>query len=129
MDADMHEFQDSEELNQKCQRLEREVARERAARRAAEDMAEIRLRELYINQGRLELLNRIAGFANDSNSPTHALQFALNEICEHQDWPVGHALIRVDPGDDERLEGTDIWFSKHQDVAFPFLSLRHPAKS
>ena len=117
----MHEFQDSEELNQKCQRLEREVARERAARRAAEDMAEIRLRELYINQGRLELLNRIAGFANDSNSPTHALQFALNEICEHQDWPVGHALIRVDPGDDERLEGTDIWFSKHQDVAFPFL--------
>jgi diguanylate cyclase (GGDEF)-like protein len=118
---DRHALQDVAELNQKCQRLEREIAREKAARRAAEDIAEVGLRKLYVHQGRLKLLNRISSFANDSDSPMHALRFALQEICEHHNWSVGHALIRIGPQGDERLEGTDIWFSTHQDLAFPFL--------
>jgi diguanylate cyclase (GGDEF)-like protein len=118
---DKQEHQDLEDLNDKCHRLEREIAREKAARRAAEDIAEAGLRSLYISQDELKLLNRIASFANDSDSPSQALHFALKEICEQQGWTVGHALLRTGPQGDERLEGSDIWISKHQDIAFPFL--------
>ena len=110
-----------EDIHDKCMRLEREIVREKAARREAEDIAEVGLRQLYLSQHKLKLLNRISGFANDVDSPTQALHFALNEICNEENWSVGHALLRTGPAGDERLEGTDIWVSKHQDVDFPFL--------
>lgn len=119
--TDEHVVQDIKQLHATIHRLEREVIREKAARRTAEDIAEAGLRKLYISQDQLKLLNRISSFANDCDCPTQALQFALKEICEQQVWSVGHALLRTGPKGDERLEGSDIWFSLHQDVAFPFL--------
>lgn len=114
-------LQKRENLNDKCYRLEREIARERTARRAAEDIAETGLRDHYISQDQLKLLNRISSFANDSDSPPHALHYAIKEICAQQGWSLGHAMLRTGLQGDERLEGTDIWVATHQDVAFPFL--------
>lgn len=114
-------FQTLEDLNEKCQRLEREIIREKAARRKAEDIAEHGLRDLYISREKLQLLNTIASYANDSDSPTDALNFTIQQICEKQNWPIGHALLRTGPEGDERLEGTDIWVAKYPDIAFPFL--------
>lgn len=111
----------AEDLAQKCQRLEREIIREKAARREAEDIAEHGLRDLYISRDNLKLLNVVSAYANDSDSPTDALRCAIQEICEQQNWSVGHALLRVGPQGDERLEGTDIWVAKDEDIAFPFL--------
>jgi diguanylate cyclase (GGDEF)-like protein len=121
LDANAQGAQNLQLLQTTIQRLERDLGREKAARRAAEDIAEAGLRNLYISQDQLRLLNRISSFANDSDSPVEALQFALQQICEQQFWSVGHALLRTGPQGDERLEGSDIWVSLHQDVAFPFL--------
>ena len=69
-----HEFETAERLREKCQRLERDLAREKSARREAESIAEHGLRELYLNREQLKLLNNIASFANDSDDPNEALE-------------------------------------------------------
>ncbi|MEP6175963.1 MAG: hypothetical protein ABJ143_14905, partial [Parasphingorhabdus sp.] len=115
-----NEFQTAEYLSKKCERLERQLVREKAIRLEAEDIAEHGLRDLFLSRERLELLNRVSSFANDCEEPRDALQFAINEICEAAEWPVGHALIRKGPVGDARLEGTDIWAAQDQDLSFPF---------
>ena len=115
------EFETAERLRVKCQRLERDLAREKAARREAETIAEHGLRELYLNREHLKLLNNIASFANDSDDPKEALEYATQQICLATGWAVGHALIRRGPAGDERLEGTDIWAAQNPDVIFPFI--------
>ncbi|MEO9633315.1 MAG: GGDEF domain-containing protein [Roseobacter sp.] len=116
-----NEFQTAEYLSKKCERLERQLVREKAIRLEAEDIAEHGLRDLFLSRERLELLNRVSSFANDCEEPRDALQFAINEICEAAEWPVGHALIRKGPVGDARLEGTDIWAAQDQDLSFPFM--------
>lgn len=119
--TDQKAFATLESLDRKCQRLEREIARERAIRKEAEQIAEHGMRELYLSRENLQLLNRISAHANDSDTPSTALRFAIQEICAQQGYCVGHALLRVGPEGDERLEGTDIWVATDEHLAFPFL--------
>ncbi len=106
--------------DQKIARLERALMRERRARLDAESIAERGLRESYLARSRLELLNRIATVANDSNDPMATLRLAAEEICLVTGWAIGHVLIRAGEVGDARLEGTDIWFAHDPDLMFPF---------
>lgn len=118
---DQKTFANLESLDRKCRRLEREIARERAIRKEAEQIAEHGMRELYLSRENLQLLNRISAHANDSDTPSTALRFAIQEICAQRGYCVGHALLRAGPEGDERLEGTDIWVATDEHLAFPFL--------
>lgn len=101
--------------------LERKLARERQARLEAEAIAERGLRELYIQRSHVELLNRIADAANDSNEPESLLRFAIAEICEATEWPVANVLLCNNSGGDTRLEGSGINFSLNPDQCFGLL--------
>ena len=74
-------------------RVERRLARERDARFEAEAIAEKGLRELYERQEELQLLEAIAGAANQMSSVDEALQFAVTKICAFTGWPLGHAYL------------------------------------
>jgi diguanylate cyclase (GGDEF)-like protein len=90
------------------ERLTRRAERERRARLSAEAIAELRTRELYERQRELGLLQSIAGAANASSQVEDALQEALDQVCAHTRWPVGHAYILSDTNADELLP-TKLW--------------------
>lgn len=75
-------------------RLQRRLERERRARQESESIAERALSELYARQCEVELLERIAVAANESGTIDKALKAALDLICRHTNWPVGHAFLR-----------------------------------
>src|SRR5437870_4301254 len=52
------------------------------------------------------LLQRIAAVANEASSLHDAIQAALDEVCAHTGWPVGHAYLTVADGG---LTPTGIW--------------------
>jgi PAS domain S-box-containing protein len=54
------------------------------------------------------LLKTIAVAANEASSVEAALQVAVDEVCRHTGWPVGHACRISDDGSREALP-TDIW--------------------
>ena len=88
-------------------RLERQLAREREARFAAEAIAEKGLRDLYNSQRRLALLQRITERANSSDDIHAALYFALKEICSELDWDFGNSYLVAD--DDSAAIACDCW--------------------
>jgi len=75
------------------ERLRRRLERERAARREAEAIAERSTRELYDRQQELILLEAVAAASNESLDLHSALGLALERVCRHLDWPVGHAYV------------------------------------
>jgi diguanylate cyclase (GGDEF)-like protein len=87
-------------------RAERRLARERAARLAAEAISERATRDLYEQQQRLLLLRTVAKAANEAASVDDALTTALAAICEHCDWSLGHAWLRAHDG---ALAPTGLW--------------------
>lgn len=101
-------------------RLERSLSRERRARQDAEAIAERGLRDLYLSRRRLELLNKIAIVANESNDPLATLRMATKEICQVTGWAIGTVLLRTGEPGDERLEGTNVWYASNPDLMFPF---------
>ena len=48
------------------------------------------LRDLYNKQREVALLESIAVAANEAATQEDAVRFALNRICEHTHWPLGH---------------------------------------
>jgi PAS domain S-box-containing protein len=54
------------------------------------------------------LLQRIAVVANEASSLREAIQAALDEVCAHTGWPVGHAYLRSEDSGGE-LVPTGIW--------------------
>jgi len=75
-------------------RLQRRLERERRVRQESENIAEHALSELYARQCEVELLERIAAAANEAGTIDKALKAALDLICRHTNWPVGHAFLR-----------------------------------
>ncbi|WP_420383218.1 putative bifunctional diguanylate cyclase/phosphodiesterase [Novosphingobium sp.] len=73
--------------------LERQLARERKARQAAEAIAEAGLRALYESKRSLALLQRITDRANDSDTLTDAVAFAQAEICAEMGWDFANAYL------------------------------------
>ncbi|MGH9518924.1 MAG: GAF domain-containing protein, partial [Terriglobales bacterium] len=90
--------------------LRRRYERERAARLAAEAIAETSIRELYERQQRLELLEAVAAVCNRTSNLDDALAFALANVAKMVDWPLGHAW-RIDPkAEVPSLTSTGIWY-------------------
>jgi PAS domain S-box-containing protein len=59
--------------------------------------ARVKARELLQQTNyRLRLLQEIASAANASNNIEALLKFALERICAHTRWPVGHVYLRYD---------------------------------
>ncbi len=92
------------------ERLRRRLERERRARREAEEIADRTTSALYDRQRELELLEGVAVAANEAATREDALQAALERICTHLRWPVGHALL-VDRTSDT-LVSSRRWYTK-----------------
>ena len=84
-----------ERADERIDSLRHLLERERKARIEAEAVAERSWRDLYENQVRLALLQRITDASNQSSDFKAALGIALAEICAHMNWDVGHAY-RID---------------------------------
>jgi predicted signal transduction protein with EAL and GGDEF domain len=74
--------------------LEMRLRRERLARREVEEIAEQATRALYDKQRELVLLEAVVSASNEVSTVTDALQGAVDAICAHTTWPVGHAYVR-----------------------------------
>ncbi|MGI8461297.1 MAG: EAL domain-containing protein [Solirubrobacterales bacterium] len=84
------------------------MAREREARREAEEISERAIREAFERERGLKLLAEVATAANKATDPEDALLAAITGVCEHTGWPVGHVYLRKadEPGS---FRPTDIW--------------------
>ena len=89
------------------ERLLRRLQRERKTRRDAEKIAEHATRELYERQAEAVLLERVAVAANLAQRVEDVVQVALDGVCAHTGWPVGHCL-RVE-GSPPEVVSTGIW--------------------
>lgn len=101
--ADKEEF-DALEIATLVKRLDRQ----RRAREAAESISEHATGVLYDKQQHLKLLQSVAVAANESPSLDDALQAAVDQMCMHLGWPVGHAYLAI--GTTAILTLSDIWF-------------------
>jgi PAS domain S-box-containing protein len=81
--------------------LERRVA-ERTAQLADTN------RQLRERSEAVELLKTIAVATNEAASVEEALQIALDEVCRHTGWPVGHVCRMSDDGPGATV-ATEIW--------------------
>ena len=84
-------------------RLGARVERERRARAEAESLAERGLRDLYERQREVELLAAVSAAANSARSAEEVLEFALERVCAHTGWPLGHVLVREVPDEEEAV--------------------------
>ena len=74
-----------------------------------------------------QLLERVAVASNEAPEVPYALQIAIDAICGHADWPVGHAYL-PSPDEPEILLPTDIWHLRDPDrfAAFVEVTERTP---
>ncbi len=86
-------------------RLRARAQRERAARLEAEHLAETSLRELYLRQEDLRLLERVARGANEAEEPDVVIGRILDDLCAYTGWPVGHAYLL----DGDVLRPSGVW--------------------
>jgi diguanylate cyclase (GGDEF)-like protein/PAS domain S-box-containing protein len=105
-------------------RLRRRYAREQAARREAETISERVTRDLYERKAELELLETVATASNHAETIEEAMQVALDRVCEHTGWPVGHTYLYE--RERHRLESTGIW---HLDDPERFQEFRRVTES
>ena len=102
----------------KVQALERRLERERLARREVEEIAERTTRALYDKQQELRLLEAVVLATNESSIVEDALRGAIDAVCAHTSWPLGHAYVTGPSG---QLTPTGIW---HDDPGRRFAALR-----
>jgi hypothetical protein len=76
--------------SEEIRRLQRRLHRERAARIEAEAIAEAGTLRLFEHQRRLELTQAIATAANSMEDPLEAFRFAVERICAHSGFTMGH---------------------------------------
>ena len=78
----------------KLEVIEKRLRRERRARGEAEEIAERTTRALYDKQQELVLLEAVVAASNESSTVEDAIQGAVDAVCAHTTWPVGHAVVR-----------------------------------
>ncbi len=105
-------------------RLQTRLERERRARRRAEDLAEKATRGLYERQAELLLLEAVATASNQASTVEEVLRVAVDRVCAHTGWPVGHAYLRG--RDPETLVSAGIW---HLDDSERFEELRRSSEA
>ena len=96
---------------------ERRLRRERLARREAEEIAERTTRALYDKQQELVLLEAVVSASNESSTIENALQGAVDAVCAHTSWPVGHAYVR-EPASGDLVPSTSWHIESDQFAAF-----------
>jgi diguanylate cyclase (GGDEF)-like protein len=101
-------------------RLKRRLERERAARIEVETVSERGLRELYMREQELRLLQDIATAVNLSQSARDAFRYALVRICDFMAWPVGHAWIAETHESTVRLRSMGLWHMRDPEQIEPF---------
>ena len=87
-------------------RLKKRLDRELRARAESEAIAEKALSDLYAKKKEIELLQQITVAANEATSMEHAMRIALDRMCAHTRWPVGHVLLKDAAG---QLASTSLW--------------------
>jgi diguanylate cyclase (GGDEF)-like protein len=89
-------------------RVRHRLERERTARKEAEQISETATRRLYEKGAELELLEIVATASNEASTVGEAMQVAIDRVCAHTGWPVGHAYL-VEEGSAPALVPTTIW--------------------
>src|SRR5919204_3368094 len=79
-------------------RLKKRLDREQRARAESETIAEKALSELYAKKKEVELLQLITVAANEASTVEGAMRIALDRVCAHTRWPVGHAHLKDSAG-------------------------------
>lgn len=115
----------AEQTRDSIEALRNKLQRERKARQEAEAIAERSTRALYIKQQELELLRRVATAANIAQSTQEALQAAVDLVCEHTGWPIGHAY-RIDPARGLAVS-TGIWHFSDSELYQKFREISESA--
>jgi signal transduction histidine kinase/DNA-binding response OmpR family regulator len=87
-------------------RLKKRLDREQRARAESEAIAEKALSELYTKKKEIELLQLITVAANEASTVDEAMRTALDGVCAHSRWPVGHVHIKDAAG---VLVSTSLW--------------------
>jgi signal transduction histidine kinase/CheY-like chemotaxis protein len=87
-------------------RLKRQLDREQRARAESETIAEKALSELYTKKREIELLQTITVAANEAATVEAAMGIALDRVCAHTRWPVGHVYLKDSAG---VLVPTTLW--------------------
>ena len=93
-------------------RLVKRLDRERRAKAESEAIAENALRELYKKQKEVKLLQIIATAANQTFAADDAMQIALDQVCAHTGWPVGHVYLHTTEARGE-LVPSPLWHLDH----------------
>jgi diguanylate cyclase (GGDEF)-like protein len=101
-------------------RVRRRLERERAARKEAEQISETAMRRLYEKQAELELLEVVATASNKACTVDEAMEVAVDRVCAHTGWPVGHVYLLREDSTPELVPAT-IW---HLDDAGRFQGFR-----
>jgi diguanylate cyclase (GGDEF)-like protein/PAS domain S-box-containing protein len=109
---------EEEAAAQELARLRRRLARERAARLEAEQISERVTRDLYDSRAEVQLLETVVRAANEASTIQEALQVAVDSICAHTGWPVGHVYM-LDAGAGA-LVPTAIWHVEDEQRHAPF---------
>ena len=100
-------------------RLERRLARERAARIETEAIAERGLKELYDKQRQVELLPGDCRRGQRGEARRSRSRTALDRISEYLRWPVGHAYLIPDAAG-EGIGPISLWRCDDRARAEPF---------
>ena len=102
--------------------LRRELERERQARLEAEACLADGLRELYLREQEIGLLEAIAADVNRAADASATLESAIKRICRHTLWPVGHLFVvqAGAPGAEPRLKSSGVWHCFDPDRFEPF---------
>ena len=78
---------------ERIERLEARLARERATRLEAERVAEAATHELYVTREQVRLLSRVAVAANETEDIGTALVATMDALCAQAGWPAARADV------------------------------------
>jgi PAS domain S-box-containing protein len=67
----------------------------------------------------VQLIQEIAIASNEAVRPEDAMRYALDRICSHTGWPIGHVYL---PSDDGKAVSTSIWSVKDEERFTSFIS-------
>lgn len=109
------------ETADELRRIERALRRERKARSEAEAIAERGLRDLYLSQQRIELLQRVATIANQAGSMREALTATIQQLCEFTDWVF--ANVYVTSSETGRIVPANIWYCNDPENLMSFIEV------